>query len=370
MAERVLGELIDRVLEACESDRNKARGQTRPSITVGMEEPIAWTVLWGLDGNRYFSDPEYYLAHSLRAKLWRFENVEDDSPIGPDVPAWLGHYPEYTFFGMDVSFNRKGVPILQRDHPMTRDPDMGLLSPVDFDTSGWMPRARKWHEDLMALCEGRLPVHFIGWNRGCLDLAIQLRGYENFVLDTVERPEFTHDLLRFLTDQRNAWYSAYVERFGTKLGPTWINDDWIYVPYITPRMFEEFLLPRYLDMERHHGVVGGVHSCGNQAPIQRYLLEIKTLSTFEVSPWTDLEQTVANVPAEKHLHIFVHPNDVLVASDLDMASRFRCIRELCDGRSYSVGTSGLTPIFEGDQEGELLRRIRRWLRLAHRILRG
>jgi hypothetical protein len=129
-------------------------------------------------------------------------------------------------------------------------------------------------------------------------------------------------------------------------------------------------LPRYLDIERHHGVLGGVHSCGNQAPIQKYLLQIKSLATFEVSPWTDLAQTLANVLPEKHLYIFLHPNDVLVASDAEMEARLRSIAELCDGRSYGVGTSGLTPIYEGDQEGEFLRRINRWLGAARKVFRS
>jgi len=40
--------------------------------------------------------------------LWHWDNIEDDFPMVVDIPAGLGYYPEYTFFGMDVQFNWKG----------------------------------------------------------------------------------------------------------------------------------------------------------------------------------------------------------------------------------------------------------------------
>ncbi len=367
MPQSAIPALLDRLEDAAASDRNQARGQTRPTIGVNMEDPIVWTVLYGFDARRYFTDPAFYLEQNLRQKLWRFENIDDDTRLTLDVPAWLGHYPEYTFFGMDVSVNPRGVPRLQKDHPMTRNPDLSLLGPVDFKTSGWMPRAFRWYEDLQRLADGRISIGFVTWNRGCLDLAIQLRGYDNFIIDTVERPAFIHDLMRFLVEQRNAWHTACAAHFGTQVGPTWVADDWIYVPYISPAIFADFCLPRYLDIERHHGVLGGLHSCGNQAPIQKYMLEIKSLMGFEVSAWTDLTQTLVNLPPDKPLGISLHPNDVLVAAPDEMERKLRFIGESCDGRPYSVGTSGLTPIFEGNQEAEFLRRINQWLEVAHRV---
>ena len=359
--------LIDRVHEAANSERNALRtGAPAPVIIAQMEDPIAWTVLFGFHAERYFTDPVFYLEQNLRQRLWKFENIDDDMPISLHVPAWLGHYPEYTFFDMDVQVNEKGVPRIRKDHPLTQTPDLSLLRPVDFETSGWMPRAREWYEQLLELADGRLTIGFTGWNRACLDLAMQLRGYEQLMLDSFERPEFVHGLQRFLVEERNRWHDAQAAYLGTELGTTWIADDWMSVPYISPGFFEEFVLPRYLDIERHHGAIGGVHSCGDQAPLQRFLVQIKTLGALEVSPWTSLEQSVANLPESVFLVIAVHPNDVLVDSPAQMERKLNHIAEHARGRRFCLNTSGLTPIYRDNQE--FVTRTNRWLAVARKAL--
>lgn len=289
--------------------------------------------------------------------------------MNTEVSAWLGWYPEYTCVGMDVEFTSAGVPIIQKDHPLSRTPDITLLQPVKFATSGWMPRAMKWHEDIANISKGRLNISFGAvWTRGCLDLAIQLRGYENFVNDTVERPGFVHDLLRFLVEQRCRWWNEYYRHFGIKPQPVGIADDWINVPFITPSMFCDFILPRYKEIEEFHGGLLNVHSCGNQAPIQKYLLELTSLPCIEVSPWTDLNITLQNIPPDKHLGISLHPNDVLFSTEMEMAEKFDRIRTLCEGRSFSVATSGLTPIEKDITKFE--DKIRTWTRLARERLQA
>lgn len=361
--------LIDRVEEACQSERNAARGNLRPSCTFGLEEPIWWTHVRRFDFQRYFTDPVFYFEQQLLQKLWRWDNFpEDEAPIGRGITAWLGHYPEYTFLGMSLEFSQRGVPLLDTHHPMRESPDLGLLKPVDFKTSGWMPRIMKWYDDLRRIAAGRVEVGFgMTWGRGCLDLAMQLRGYTNLVLDTLDRPQFVHDLLNWLVEQRCRWYEAYYAHFGLQKGPVGIADDWLYVPYISPQMVGDFILPAYLQLEAFHGGLGGVHSCGNQVPIQKYLLQVKSIGSFEVSPWTDLLGTLRNVPPDKHVHRFLHPNDVLFQSPQEMEAQLRFTVDSCRGRSYSIGTSGLTPIAD-DIQG-FIRKTNQWIAIAGKIAR-
>jgi len=360
-----LDQLIDQLKQAEASERNQARlhSAAKPRLNVEIEDPIAWIRLFGYDPERYFTDPRFNLEQQLRQKLWRFENIDDDVPITSHVPAWLGHYPEYTFFGIRVGLHPHGGPDLQTDHPMRREPDLSMLGPVDFRTSGWMPRMLEWYERLVELADGRLQVGFFAWNRGCLDIAVQLRGYEQLLMDCVDRPEFVHDLLEFLTEQRCAWYDARAEHLGEEIGPTWVADDWVAVPYISPAIFAEFVLPRYLEIEAYHGVLGGFHSCGDQAPLHADMLRIETLGGFEVSPWMDVADALANLPAEKHLHIAVHPNDVVVDRPEQMAAKHRDKAQKLAGtnRGFGLGTSGLTPI---QPEPEFVERANTWLRLA------
>jgi hypothetical protein len=362
--------LIDRISEATQSAENVRRLRlARPTAIFGTERPIAEAKLFGYDVNRYLSDPVFYVTQTLREKLWRWESFPtDDLPIACEVPAWLGHYPEYTFVGLDVAFNAEGVPIIAEDHPLRRTPDVRLLTPVDFKTTGWMPRILRWYDDLVRIAAGHIKVTFnMVWWRGCLDLAIALRGYEQFSADVVERPQFVHDLLAFLVKQRCRWWEAFVMHFGSALQPADLGDDWLNVPFISPRFFAAFVLPRYLEIEAFHGGIRHIHSCGNQAPLQRDLLQIKSLDEFEVSPWTDLERTLLNIPADKKLIISLHPNDVLLASPADMRMKLERIALLCRARRYEVVTSGLTPITPDPQE--YIDRIRLWTSTAVDVLR-
>ena len=63
------------------------------------------------------------------------------------------------------------------------EPDMKHLFPHDFYTSGWMPRLFQRYHNLTEYSENRIEVLFFNWWRGCLDLAIQLRGYTNLMVD-------------------------------------------------------------------------------------------------------------------------------------------------------------------------------------------
>jgi hypothetical protein len=354
--------LIARVIEAAASPENQRRLRCAPSISVGIEEPIGWTKILGFDANRFYADPLLNFELQLRMKLWRWEHIPDDTPMTADTPMFLSYYPEYTFLGLAVSFSSEGIPRIQKDHPITRDPDLRHLRPLDFERSGWMPKILSWQGTFQELAAGRIATHFPEWGRACLDMAVQFRGYEALMIDIAERPGFVHGLLGFITEQRQRWFEGCDRYLGRKPVPAGIADDWLNVPYITPAFFEEFVLPRYLDIERYHGGLVSIHSCGNQAPLQKAMLRLGSLPFFEVSPWTDLASTLANVPADRKLGIGVHPNDVLVAPRREMEEKLGRIARLCAGRSYSVGTSGLTPL-TGDLDA-FLERIRTWLAAA------
>ncbi len=363
-----LERLLDQYQVAMASPENQRRGQHGVPICVGMEEPVCWHHLWGYDINRLFTDAAFYCEETLRQRLWRFENIPDDARLGDGIAAWLGHYPEYTYVGMDVAFTAAGVPNIQTDHPMTRTPDPRLVPMVDFGTSGWMPRQLRWYEDINRLVGHRLQVGFQTWWRGPLDMAVQLRGYENLMADAVERPTFVHALLAHLVDQRSRWYNGYARHFDCPVPAGAVGDDWINVPFISPAFFADFVLPAYLQIERFHGSLRHVHSCGNQTPVQKHLLRIRSLAALEVSPWTDLEETIRNLPDGMGLGISVHPNDVLFATETEMAARLQRIRDTCHGRPFSLGTAGLTPIHHLSQADAFVTQVRRWLTLARQIM--
>ena len=365
-----IGELIDRVKEAAASPQNQGRGQRHPYVTFAMEEPMAWVRLWNLDTPRFYSDPFYYVETVLRQKLWRWDTFpQDTAPMTLEIPASLSMYPEYTLLGMDLYFSPEGIPTIQTDHPMTKNPDMSLLKPVDFYNSGWMPRLLRWWDLVNRIIDSRLKVtNAMFWWRGCLDQAMQLRSYENLMMDIVERPQFVHDLLKFITEQRCRWWEAYNQHFDLPLKPTDIGEDWLNIPFISPGFFRDFVLPRYLEIEAFHGGINSIHSCGDQTPLQRYFLEIKSLNNYEVSPWTNLDKSLVNLPASKKLMVGLHPNEVLFTPPDQMEARLRGIAERCAGRSYDIGTSGLTPILESHEA--FIQQVNTWLKIVHDVFDG
>jgi len=361
-------QLMDQIEAASQTpEAIRRKALSRPTAKFNIESPLAEVRMFGWDVTRLFSDPVYYVESILRRKLWRWENFpDDDEPITMDLDAWLSYYPEYSFLGMDVTFDKLGIPLINSDTPIKTDPDVHHLKPVDFHTSGWMPRVLRWYDDLCEITAGRMRVNWaMNWWRGCLDLAVELRGFDQFIDDISQRPGFVDDLMKFLVEQRCRWWEGYYQHFGLPKKPTDIGDDWINVPFISPRIFARFVLPRYLELETFHGGINSIHSCGNQTPVQRYMLELKSLDNYEVSPWTDLDQTIKNLPPTKHLMVGLHPNDVMVASPQEMQARLEKIASTLTDWNYDVGTSGLTPITLGLQD--LVLQIRTWTSLARRI---
>jgi len=127
------------------------------------------------------------------------------------------------------------------------------------------------------------------------------------MIDSMENPEFVKALMGFITTERNRWHDTYCKHFNVPLRFANIGDDWINIPFITPEFFREFVLPCYKEIAKHHGGIEYVYSCGNQTLVQKYLLELEGLDILEISPWTDLEQSLLNIPPEKNLSLGFYP---------------------------------------------------------------
>ena len=358
--------LIDTLLEQAATPRNQAkRDAPPPRFTVYMEN-IGWAQLFDYDVNRYYSDAAFQLEMQIRQRLFHWENYDDDTPLSTSFEATVGMYAEYTLFDMPVRHEREGVPHIRDDHPMTREPDLGLLKRHDFHTSGQMPELICMWEEMTKLAGGRLTVTFPCWSRGPLDMAIQLRGYGDFVADTAERPQFVHDLMRWLVEERMRWWDEREKFLGANPSAAGISDDWVNVPFISPAMFEDFCLPRYLELEEYHGAVNRLHSCGDKSPLVHLMLKIATLDSFEVNHWTPLGVMLDRVPADKHLaHSFLNL-DVLLGTEQAQEAKIRAVVDACAGRRYSLCGQALQKV--SADYGHDIAQIKQFIRAARRVL--
>jgi hypothetical protein len=277
-------------------ERDRTLGADRIRIHSYMEN-IGWPELFGYDMNRFLSDAEFGLEMELRQRIFWLDNSLDDDQPGTWLAATVGMYFDIGLFGQEVRHTEIGVPLFT-PHPIAERPDLSLIPPVDFRTSGQMPVLIRRYETLKQIAEtrygGRLTVGFPSFNRGPLDIYVQLRGYDRFVEDTRDRPQFVHDFLALIADERIKWNRErrhYLGESEPAEPTTRIDDDWVNIPFINPAMFREFVLPAYRRIAAAEGKVVGFHTCGVMVPVVEDLLgAFPGIRTLDISGWNDFEK--------------------------------------------------------------------------------
>jgi hypothetical protein len=83
-------ELISRLLDVYHSAENQRRRAKDRKLIVQLEEPIAETILFDYDYRDFICDIDFYLEQSIRERLWRFENIEDDVPVDLSIGLPFG----------------------------------------------------------------------------------------------------------------------------------------------------------------------------------------------------------------------------------------------------------------------------------------
>lgn len=314
---------------------------------------------------RTLEDADYATEIQFRLKLASMDMWDDDSYFDASTFAGIGMYFDFPLIGVAVHHQPDGVPIFSEDHPLRRTPDIRLMKPHDFFTSGHMPHLLTFYQRMKDISGDRWNVGFPTWNRGPLDMAVGVRGYEQLVTDMVERPQFVHDLMKYLITERMRWWDAYGRWSGRTDKTTSIEDDWINIPFITPAMFEEFCLPYYLELEKYHGTITNIHSCGNKVPVFHMMLRVKSCPHYEVNHWTDLDDTLAIIPPDKHLAVNLLNTEVLLADEAKMEADLRRITSKCAGRKYHVVATAIEKIH--DDMAEDIAQVQRWIAIAKKV---
>ena len=360
--------LIEMVIERVNAPENQAKKLLSfPKYDMSMEEGIAFSKIFGFNFNRCLENPDFNVRQQLRNRLFCMDNLGGSSAFISDIPSYPGYYFEYSFFGIRVGYTAEGVPTLQDDHPVTREPAISLVPKFDFKSSGLLPLIRSSYERQRNVVGNRIKLVFPTFVRGCLDIAIQLRGYENWITDTLERPQFVHDLMQLIVDYRITSTEATYAYLGEPVPESvTLADDWVNIPFITPAMFDDFVLPYYQQLADHYGKITNFHTCGCQNQIIDSLKGIHGLQSFEVSPWTSLDLILEKVPAEMPLTIALHSNKhVLLPSPEEIRAHLYEILTKTVGRKITVLAGGLQPIHEDYNRD--ISRIREFAAIAHEV---
>ena len=353
------------------AERDARYGPDRIRVTSYMEN-IGWPELFGYDMNRFFADPAFAIEQRLRQMIFWADNVPDDTLPSRTIPADVGMYFDLTLFGQQIVHTPTGVPEFV-PHPLQHALTEDALGEFDFYETGAMPLLIRNFERMREIAreeyDGLLEIDFPCFHRGPLDIYVQLRGYENFLDDIAQRPETVHALLAFFARARLRYARGRQALLGeASLPPTsFVADDWVNIPFISPAMFREFVLPVYRRIRAQEGPVAGFHTCGNFEAVVADLLEVfPEITHLEVSGWNDVRTIHGRVDPLLAFQVHIRNAVSLSASEEEQREVLAAIAEVGHSRQMSMCAQAivkLCPTYE-----ETLARLNRFLALAYQML--
>ena len=371
--ERLAVALAERIArkEAVLRERDAEWGGDRVRIGSYMEN-IGWPELLGFDANRYLTDPETQFDVDLRTSIFWADNSLDDSLPALRLNCTVGMYFDMTLFGLGVTHTPQGVPQFA-SHPLATTPTLGVFRPHDFHSTGAMAQLLPLHRRLGELASACCPAPAVGFpwfHRGPLDLYIQMRTYERFVDDVWERPEFLRQALCYFMEERARWNRERAVYLGQPAATTtFVADDWAYIPFISPGIFRDIVLPAYRRCQELEGPVTGFHTCGNFVPLvtemRRSLPGIRTL---DVGGWNDLEAMDREAPPELAFAVSFINTFELTAPEEEQRRRLEQVRCIATRRQVSLCAQAMVRLHATYDED--LGRMNRFIELARRVLAG
>jgi len=367
--------LLDELLERVEAkkqilaERDKAYGAARVRIS-SYPENITLPGLFGFDMNDYYKNPQLALEISLRSKIFWLDNSRDDGLASPDITV-ASMYFDMTLFGIEIKYQSDGVP-LYGAHPLMEKADLTLLAPFDFYLSGEMPVTHERYRAIKKLSrevyDDRLAIEFPNFSRGPLDIYVQLRGYENFIDDTSGDARFTRELLSFIVDERNRYNQKVAELNLRPREKVFIADDWVNVPFISPRIFEEYVLPAYRQIQENEGDVTGFHTCGVFGATAAQLLgAFPTIRSIDISGWNDFALMDDTIDQKIDFNLQFINTFVLFAPEEEKRAKLEQIAKIAKHRKVSVCAQAIVKAH--DTLDESIAQMNAFIDLAREVLR-
>ncbi len=372
-------DLIGKVQEAYASNENQKKLNNREQfkIIIGLGRTVLSKVI-GFSMNDYFIDSKTCLESQLKWKLLWHNEIKDDTFLDLSCGIDYSTALEPALFGQEPVFSSEKDPTY--GHALLNDEsDLNRLDVPDFYKSGFMPEAHRMYREIGELAKGNLNICFPGWARGPWSIATIIRGFQNLFLDTIDNPEFVHRLMAFIVTCRKSWEEERCKFLG--ISPHNKDYRWKYVVYRTltssdlfedevdgnlfpPKVFEEFILPFVRDLSEYYGGISYYHSCGNMTPFIPCIKQSGVQDLFQVSPWSDYERMVDELPEGITIQKALHPaNDVLMASEEKMRDVLQKIISKAKGRKVEIWADAL---YEGSWD--TLEKVKQLVRIFREVV--
>jgi uroporphyrinogen-III decarboxylase len=213
-------------------ERNIPPSTTASHVVIGAQSNDHSALLAGVSAKQFFTDAATFArVQLLITKYYRLDVLSN---------FWDVYNIEAEALGQKLIYPTGGIPDVDRTRPLVSTPaDLDRLSPPDPYRSGRMPWVRQLSGIFLEETGSLERVYFTA----PFSAAVNIRGYENLVLDIYERPRFVHRLLQFLCDEVIA---PYMEVMQSELGiPDLImdgRDAWASPPMISLDMMDEYVV--------------------------------------------------------------------------------------------------------------------------------
>lgn len=278
-----------------------------------------WGRFLGYDLNELTPEkiPEL-IRFQLEQKVFYHDRICDDTIIHPHLHTSSYAVPtvSLTMFGA----KRTNIPRTEGwsvEPIINTEADLKKLENlrIPHDPSSARSRADRYSD----LIDGELPISptgISGFNRGPMDTAVQLRGWQSLMFDMIDRPAFVHDLMEAITRCRLDYETRRAEMLNIDLkksgGGLWEDD--VNCDVLSPELYEEFIFPYEKRMADQYQTVT-YHSCGNLTPVLPLIDSLPNLHKLYFSePWTDFESARMVVDNRKIIRVDLNPPTNIGAS--------------------------------------------------------
>jgi uroporphyrinogen-III decarboxylase len=201
-------------------------------VVIGAQSNDHSAQLAGVSSKQFFTDaPTFARVQLLVTEYYRLDILSN---------FWDVYNIEAEALGQKLVYPPSGIPDIDRTRPLISTPsDLDRLAPPDPYRSGRMPWIRQFSRIFLEETGSLDRVYFTA----PFSAAVNIRGYQNLVLDMYERPRFVHRLFEFLCDRVIA---PFIEVMRKELGnPDLImdgRDAWASPPMISLDMMDEYVV--------------------------------------------------------------------------------------------------------------------------------
>ncbi|MFH0921245.1 MAG: hypothetical protein V1913_12900 [Fibrobacterota bacterium] len=345
------------------ADHQDLRGTVKAPVSVyyeGIPGP-QWDVILGAGFRKCVGETAREIEFFLRRVIWAAENVADDHIVWPLMKLWV---PTLKKRGWGVNTEHTGthnpLEAAALAASMKGPIDVSILTePLwEVDEAAW---ARK-KEEALALTENRLDIYAYHDNLGTspFDMAAEMRGIEQIMMDAIDDPDDLHRLMDFITSayekqhlfrEKKGWLNQQLVDRSGNYQPVLehrihcahmthgnrnndrtprLRHEWPYVSAQTssgfgPDMFKEFVHDYNCRLARHFSQkTVYYHGCETLDQKIIHTQHLPNLRRQHVSPWSTVARAVEVLQGKAVMEVHAHPGKVLFGmTESDMRKEIR-----------------------------------------------